>query len=71
MGVRVQVYLSTPMAVSYWFVSPSARPDFFAAYERALQADLAKFCAAIPHASSFARLRIAAWSTSGSDVAGR
>ena len=36
------------MAVGYWFVSPSARPGFFAAYERAFKADLAKICAAVP-----------------------
>ena len=38
------------MAVSYWFVSPSARPDFFIACERAFhfQADLAKSCTAFP-----------------------
>ena len=47
-GVRFQVCLPTPMAVGYWFVSPSSRPDFFAAYERAFKADLAKVCAAIP-----------------------
>ena len=47
-GVRFQVCLPTPMAVGYWFVSPAARPDFFAAYERAFKADLAKICAAIP-----------------------
>ncbi len=47
-GVRFQVCLPTPMAVGYWFVSPSSRPDFFAAYERAFKADLAKICAAIP-----------------------
>ena len=47
-GVRFQVCLPTPMAIGYWFVSPSARPDFFAAYERAFRADLAKICAAIP-----------------------
>ena len=34
-GVRFQVCLPTPMAIGYWFVSPSSRPDFFAAYERA------------------------------------
>ena len=32
-----------------WFVSPSSRPDFFATYERAFRADLARICAAIPH----------------------
>ena len=47
-GIRFQVCLPTPMAIGYWFVSPSARPDFFAAYERAFKADLAKICAAIP-----------------------
>ena len=47
-GVRFQVCLPTPMAVGYWFVSPAARPDFFAAYERAFKADLGKICAAIP-----------------------
>ena len=41
-GVRFQVCLPTPMAVGYWFVSPASRPDFFAAYERAFKADLAK-----------------------------
>ena len=48
-GVRFQVCLPTPMAVGYWFVSPSSRPEFFAAYERAFRADLARICAAIPH----------------------
>ena len=48
-GVRFQVCLPTPMAVGYWFVSPASRPDFFAAYERAFKADLAKIRAAIPH----------------------
>ena len=48
-GVRFQVCLPTPMAIGYWFVSPAARPDFFAAYERAFKADLAKICAAVPH----------------------
>ena len=47
--VRFQVCLPTPMAVGYWFVSPASRPDFFAAYERAFKADLAKICGAIPH----------------------
>ena len=46
--VRFQVCLPTPMAIGYWFVSPSSRPDFFAAYERAFRADLTKICAAIP-----------------------
>ena len=41
-GVRFQVCLPTPMAVGYWFVSPSCRPEFFAAYERAFKADLAR-----------------------------
>ena len=48
-GVRFQVCLPTPMAIGYWFVSPSSRPEFFAAYERAFRADLARICAAIPH----------------------
>ncbi len=47
-GARFQVCLPTPMAVGYWFVTPSARADFFAAYERAFKADLAGICAAIP-----------------------
>ncbi len=38
-GVRFQVCLPTPMAIGCWFVSPSSRPDFFAAYERAFRAD--------------------------------
>ena len=46
--VRFQACLPTPMAIGYWFVSPSSRPDFFAAYERAFPADLAKICAAVP-----------------------
>ena len=37
-GVRFQVCLPTPMAIGYWFVSPSARPEFFAGYERAFRA---------------------------------
>ena len=37
------------MAVGYWFGSPSARPNFFAAYGCAFRVDLAKICAANPH----------------------
>ena len=48
-GVRFQVCLPTPMAIGYWFVSPSSRTDFLAAYERSFRADLARICAAIPH----------------------
>ena len=48
-GVRFQACLPTPMAVGYWFVSPSSRPDFFATYERAFRVDLAKICPAILH----------------------
>lgn len=47
-GVRFQVCLPTPMAVGYWFVAPSARADFFRAYERAFKRDIEKICAAIP-----------------------
>ncbi|MCY4310458.1 MAG: hypothetical protein OXC54_03960 [Rhodospirillaceae bacterium] len=48
-GVRFQVCLPTPMAIGYWFVAPSARADFFLAYERAFRADLATICEAIPN----------------------
>ena len=48
----VGICLPAPIAVGYWFVSPSSRPDFFGAYERAFKADLAKICDA-PH-----RLRV-------------
>lgn len=47
--VRFQVCLPTPMAVGYWFVAPSARADFFLAYERGFKADIAKICAEIPN----------------------
>ena len=47
-GIRFQVCLPTPMAIGYWFVSPPARPDFFAAYERALTAAVAEICERVP-----------------------
>ena len=47
--VRFQVCLPAPLAVGYWFGSPSSRPNFIAAYGRAFRADLAKICTALPH----------------------
>ena len=61
-GGRFQVCLPTRMAVGYWFVAPSSRPDFFAACERAFGADLAKICAAVPHDDLTNTVEIA-WAT--------
>ena len=35
--------------IGYWFISPSSRPDFFSADQRAFRAELAKNSPVIPH----------------------
>ena len=44
-----QVSLPTPMATAYMYVSPAARHDYIAAYERSLLAALGEIAGSVPH----------------------
>ena len=45
---RFQVSLPTPMATAYMYVSPSAREDYIAAYERSLLGALGEIVGSVP-----------------------
>lgn len=46
---RFQVSLPTPMATAYMYVSPTAREDYTAAYERSLLGALGEVVGSVPH----------------------
>jgi hypothetical protein len=48
-GVRFQVSIASPLAVTYMYLAPRARDAFTAVYRDHLEAEVAKICAAIPH----------------------
>jgi hypothetical protein len=48
-GVRFQVSIATPLAVTYMYLAPRAREAFTKIYRDHLEDEVAKICKAIPH----------------------
>lgn len=48
-GVKYQICMATPLAISYMFVSPKARDAFMPAYSAHLAAEVERIMGALPH----------------------
>lgn len=47
--VKYQICMATPLAITYMFVSPNARDEFYRVYVRHLADEIGKIMAALPH----------------------
>jgi hypothetical protein len=48
-GVKYQICMATPLAITYMFVSPNTRPDFVKAYGNHLAAEVARIMEELPN----------------------